>query len=1048
MSEAHPGSLVAPPDLELRRALTRLGPDGSRAYDFLVAACRQVETGGSRVGELAAYAIREGLMSLVALGGQRLTGVGEAAREVVRRSDLAQRGRLSQDGVDEAIASLAATIERPGSNERRLELAVLRVARERPTRATADLLDQFVRVLDTANAGLHAEITADTAEDLYERAVQVVRALFGPITARFAAIDELLAVEQPGQPDVQRLQALVGDERHLLYFFDTVEGAAWFHALSDTPMLTSPPENRWAAGPYVERLAQAEPDLVREWLTLRASEPHNAKQAGDYLWTAQAVRSDIVPVALSLVTGHLAELRVQSGVERFLRLAAPEALAASAGRSLIKQALDALLAKDLGAGDTYLVSEVAAVALRAMRFGDARSWLRVLTYRLCPLAERESALRLRVLIPFDQLNLSPSNTPLELMVALVIAAGAVAGELGLSIDEQLLAASLLPDPLAARVSAHRLNQSLPSAREQAETFILTQIATSDDPTPEELSLLRRLNDGGSDEWPSQLRDALGAPPSSAILDGWASGTDVSAEARRAHFWLVAMPAEVCQAWSETEAALQKLLVPATVDGVLMRPAIAMRVSASTPFSVQALNDLDPLSAARLVGAWSAPENRSFGAPNPRGLASALQSAVAARPDAWMAADPRDVTDALADPIYIGAYIGGLRDSPPTDLAHLEELITVIATLQAEHTENGTVEPAWKTELDTSVQLLVRLSRRVPTSVRDKALDIAITAARARNDGSMFGADTSPLDQAINRFSTRALEAAFMLGESDETMNPKVLELIEESLSLEDLDGLQARAILAPRLARLRHLAPDWFEQQRDLIFGESAPDRLGTRTFDLYLQWGPAYGPFLDEYRDEIGAAIGRIGEHARTQLLHGLLWQLAGYSGDEVLDLLVEHGAEQVSEAGHWLGWALARSSVAPLEPALSLWEAAIARDLPTDAYFGWGWWTTIERFDEDRWLALTAQTLEKGHANVAEADRVATRAARSPSNPHAYTILTRLLEGSPPVWDLETIGEAGLQLLDVATVDPLAWGELQERLLERGFHEAANKAPPHSAA
>jgi hypothetical protein len=38
------------------------------------------------------------------------------------------------------------------------------------------------------------------------------------------------------------------------------------------------------------------------------------------------------------------------------------------------------------------------------------------------------------------------------MAALVIAAGGIAGQLGLSIDEQLLAASLLPDPLAARVS--------------------------------------------------------------------------------------------------------------------------------------------------------------------------------------------------------------------------------------------------------------------------------------------------------------------------------------------------------------------------------------------------------------------------------------------------------------------------------------------------------------------------------------------------------------------------------------------------------------------
>ena len=1037
---------VTSPNAELARALNRLGPEGSRAYDFLLAASEQLSADGTRAGELASYSLREALIALVSLGGERLPGVGETAREVVRRWSLAEDGRLAWDAVGQAVSELIAALEGPGPNERRLESAVARIARERPTRATADLLEQYMRILDAANAALHAEISADAAGELYERALRVVGALFGPITTRFAAIDELLAVEAPGSAEVERLQGLVGDERHLLYFFEKVEGSPWFRALAETSILKSPADARWAAGPYVERIAEVDPDLVRPWLEVRASERLNTKQARDYLWIAQAVRAGVVQIVLSLARTHLSESGVQFGVERFLRLAPLDEVAGSPGRSLVRLALEALLAEDRGAGDVYLAAEVAGIALRAMRNGDAGAWLQVLVHRLRSVADRESPLRLRVLAALDGLQVGPSSTPLELIAAVVVSSADAARELGVSLDDLLSAATLLPEPLATRFTAYVLRGALPDARGLAEAFILDRVSTSDDPTPEELALLRRLNDEPSAGWEKRLRGALGDAPSSETISAWDSGTEVDAGGRRAHYWLVAMPDPIKSAWAEADAGLQKHLGPATLDGVLMRSVTTAPAFLSSPFTVESLNESEPLAAARLVSGWTPPEEESFVGQSRRGLASALHDAVKAKADAWLAAGPQEIVDALVDPRYVDAYLRGLREAPPTNGGRVGELVETISLLQAQHIRDGAVDADWASALDAAVQLLVALtrSRGLPPDAREQALNVAVTAARARHDSSLVGGDHRLVEQAINRRSTRALEAAFIIGDLGDTMSPELLALIEETLLLGGVDGSHGRAILAPRLARLHHVATEWFDERFELVFGARAVDELGRATLDFYLESGSPYRPFLERLRDEITTAVGRIGDAARIHLLHGLLWELPGYPPREVLDLLLEQGTDQVSEAGHWLGWALAQASDVPLDPAIRFWEAAISRELPAAAYFGWGWWATIDRIDDDQWLGLTEQTLQKGDSNIAEADRVATRAARSPHNPSAPRVVARLLEGNPPTWDLEKIGEAGLQLVKTFTGDTHVWHELQERLLERGFHEAANQTQP----
>jgi hypothetical protein len=68
---------------------------------------------------------------------------------------------------------------------------------------------------------------------------------------------------------------------------------------------------------------------------------------------------------------------------------------------------------------------------------------------------------------------------------------------------------------------------------------------------------------------------------------------------------------------------------------------------------------------------------------------------------------------------------------------------------------------------------------------------------------------------------------------------RLLALLDEILELEPPDGLHARAIIVRHLPWLVWAAPDWTSSHWNRLVGDDAPDGLGIRTFDQYLEWGP-----------------------------------------------------------------------------------------------------------------------------------------------------------------------------------------------------------------
>src|SRR5947209_18295903 len=117
-------------------------------------------------------------------------------------------------------------------------------------------------------------------------------------------MDYLVGELEPGPEHVLLLKQRLGDERRLVYLFDTVKGPGWFRALRDDPLLLPPPQRAWTAGPYVARMAQSYPEDVREWLAAVTTSELNDKQTVDLLRIARLVDGDVRVIVRGLAPAH------------------------------------------------------------------------------------------------------------------------------------------------------------------------------------------------------------------------------------------------------------------------------------------------------------------------------------------------------------------------------------------------------------------------------------------------------------------------------------------------------------------------------------------------------------------------------------------------------------------------------------------------------------------------------------------------------------------------------------------------------------------------
>jgi hypothetical protein len=1037
----------ASPDQTLREALRRLGENGVRAELFLDSAAEHLSNQGGLASQHAAYAVREALMSIVKLGGKPPRGMKEAAKEVVRR----WRGDPTSARLGDSIRRLDDVLGGPDPNERRLVQAVAALSRVAPTRATVDLLSQFVIELANANEATHADTPPDltAVTGIYERTCDLLRDLFGPVSLRLSEMDDLVGLQEPGPEDVARLKQRLGEEHRLTYLFDRAEGPGWFRALRDHDLddnlLLPSPDSPWVAGPYVARIAETHPDDVRAWLRSLPT-ALNSKQVGDALRIARTIKVHVVDIVLRLARDHLDSSDVRFQVDGVLRELPPDERDTGPVRSLLHWSLKSVLGGEQGAGDTYMAAGQLQIAVTATAVSNPGAWLEMLSHRGREVAEQVNPVRLRLTYPLTGQGLHAARRPLELISTAVLLGAAASAQAGLRLAERLERMAILPEPLATRVIAQHLLDHLPDTADTAREFIAGRISANERPSPEELALLRRLFDDEVPGIDAAVAAALGeAPAASAQLD------DPLPDAMmRAHRWLVAIPDSVAPDWHSADIAITEQVGAASPDGVLIRVGPAGFVSASSPVALDDLTGLPPLDAAARVAAWRPELGGSFLGPSAEGLAQTLRQAIDADPAGWLVVDPVDLGRALRHPVYITVLLQALREHAADLDLDAERVVTLAELVRSEpwpvEDLGGDLDGpygSWARADDEAIKLLGRLGDlgALHDEVADRAWAQVVDATHQRHDTSPFVDDQErdPVSVAINRPSMRAIEAAFSIGhDAQDVPNEALLSLLDELLQLEGVDGLHGRAMLAVRLPYLRNAAPAWFADREEHIFGDAAPGDLGPATFDLYLEWGRPFGPLVEEQRDRLISALsGQRHEDATQHLLHGLLWRLPGFEASALADILIGAGYSAVSYAGQWLGWALADVEDIDLAPVTELWRELLDRDLDTTAYRGFGWMAVNDRLDQDAWLTLTQETAAEAAGALDEADRVAERAARSPDDARAALIIARLLEDDPEPWDVDRIGARGIEVLN-ATSDGDAAADLRERLLERGFYNA----------
>lgn len=713
---------------------------------------------------------------------------------------------------------------------------------------------------------------------------------------------------------------------------------------------------------------------------------------------------------------------------------------------LVIESLKALLSGDEGGMDLHLAARILEVALSALRLGDQKRWLQALMYQLRDVAARENELRLRAMKPLPELSVDArSRSGLELISAALRDGAEQAIEMGLPPGDVVAVLETLENPLRARFVANYLRERKGAQGAETPKFLLQQIRTNRLPSPEELQLLRETFELGPGGLGSLVREALGPAPSDREIDQIPAEDRLPEELLRPHRWLVAVPEAERGDWREADRRLDERFGGAPADGVIFRVGPARFGGAISPIPLEELALLDPQDAAKRIADWEPSPDRSFLDPSAEGLSNALTELISRNAKSWLRTDPGKIVAALGAPRYVSAYLDGIEKAvDQVEQGQAELLVTAFAGIQSvaevafgEDRDDG---EDWVYAAHRSNRLIRSLKEHglLKQETLELAWELVVAAVRFRGPGS--STDGDPLTRAMGRPWSSALETAVLLADRNGSVDPRLLELFDEVLSLDRGEAEFGRAIIATRLPWIRHVAPEWFADNEETLIGDHVPDRLGALTFAIYLEWGRLQETILVEQRERLIYSLqGSKAEFALRHLLHGLAWGLEGFSPADVADILTGF-PELFSEAAKELGIELREldGPSAELDRAIDLWREALARELPAEAYNGWGWFAINDHLEDATWLDLTLQVAGREDVNLAEPEEIAERAERVMPDPRALRLLSLLLEADPKAWELEQIGAVGLRLLQTGTGDPEVRNELRERLLERGFHDA----------
>jgi hypothetical protein len=1039
--------------------VAEFGDRGQDAVQFLRTARRLVaeDPAGElpRAAAAAAYCVREALQRLLPpeSGRPRWRELSGEVLEAYRRLRTV-RGLPGVDAVGALEQLLTAIGQLEEFKEREQGQHQRRLVGLMETRTGAPPLDaptrEYQRLLGELNRhAVHASVVSvEQVQELLGRALALLRMVFAPFQLRQPELDALAQLQNPSQEDLQRLRLLCSTPHHLSYFMQHVAAPAWLWLLTPLGVLDPPAGGLWPVRFAVEHLAATHPKEVAAWLEDVYARWGGTESGAAYLTVAAR---DCLPAASATL------LRALHDYPRthWIRVQAVSALAVmDPGSDFIDSAAEALL----DPGDEVALTGTARPTIQALCDGmtpdNAGARVELVARKLARSAEAR----------YPWFFASPSGLVDELrdetdrgataLLTGVVAVVRRAGEIGLPTERVLALLEPIPSGLRCRLRAWALYEATDASPEALVTEIAHAIRGRD-PTGDDLRLIQHITQQLSPRrYVESWRDAMGHPPATEEVGRALASREVPQQWQRARLWQPLLPDTVGEAWNTTVSLLSPVLhVP--IREQYLEPSEPPFGWARSPMTKTELERLEVGDAALKIASWRPTGDHLIIA---RELARTLEDLVASDPRAW-ASRPLETLALLRHATYINHYFEGLARTSE-DLSVLGPPLVEAVAFARTHPwapvrlgdDDFDYDPTWAPVDEAGVNLIGRLAERdVDLGGRyDDAWRVVLAAARDRSSGShITSSREDSLETAINRPCTKALEAMLHLVATDfrrdGAVRDEALDVFDEALSLDGWDGAEHRAIIAPRLPFLRHVAPEWVESREPRLLGDDAPEGLGQTTVELALKWGRPDGWLLERHRPAVLRAVRAGSKHALDHALVAMLREVPGYSVEGTWRALADMGALVLSDAGERLARLLMNDPAQPhLDRGALFWEQTLQHpSLSGDAFRGYGWWAEVDALDQARWERMTLLTCQRAEGSLDWCVKVAERCAHEPITPTGLGVLIRLLRGRHEPWDRSQIAEVALGALKASGGDPLlseARERLRAALTDLGYFGAAD--------
>ena len=1054
---------------------SEFGQHGRRAADSLLTARRLLDwakgddTGAPRAGNAIAYCLREVLTEILKAQDDSRQSWRSISREVVDAKQRYQRAH--QSGSDEQrplidllrkIDDLAEFHERESDRERRL-IAVLFDRTGSAPVAGSTSVKKYQRTLHGLNKVVHGSTPygVDQAECTWSECLALLSMLFLP-DVRYRELGRLAKVEQPSVEHVGEVSELVIAAAHLRFFLARIERPVWLDMLTDSGLL-DPPDNGegWPVFVATERLARQYPAAVAHWLNKMYIRLSGDTKCASIIGDAALAIGDIgLPLVARIVHQH-------SAVPDVVRLSWDAARSANPSLDTFESFMD-IVFNQQSSSFAWTFGEIAerfvsgidsSNAMRRLQLlaskirstpGDdiVRSWHEHKPYgSIADRYDERYDERFDVLI---QALMRGSRAALQWVdgSCLLELMDSLPGKIGLRMRLWLLGSTdeidvgLLIEEIAGAIGQRRPNGD--------DLALIDRVVQTADPTHYE------------EHW----RRALGPAPAVENVGRALAADEPHEEWMRVFYWLPLLTGINAGVWEDVLAVLSARYVTCTRELLEIKNERTEGeiIGNDSPFSIDELASLSPEEACRRISGWR-PQQGEWRV-SARGLSETLERVVINNPAHWVR-HPLRIAMALRHPTYIHRYLAAIHATLSNGRAPIDELIRLISLLRTHPWKAAELSPDkfdydthWENVDRATIDLIESLAKEDVgfAGLSNEVWKILKSAVKARSESTEDAVRVrrDPLDTAIGSPWTRALMAAleFMAYEFRNTdcIRPDAFRLLAETLRLDGDAGLYYRAIIALNIGLLRHLAPEWVERNRDLLFGSEAPTGLGQKTVDQALKWGKPDKWLLETFRRGVMDAVCRQVRNALDHYLNAMLWDWEGYSLEEAANFLGSK-PELLSVTGGRLGSLLDSDSAKQIqiERAIQFWRVMIGKPQCVDGLTGFGGFARVAVLDDRQWSDLTLKTLSHTGGRIDEPDLVAERAAGLVPDGTTLEIMDNLVRRSSPSiksngnrdrayyrakWHQQKVEKAAVELLDRSSdlSGSDHYQRLQTALRERG--------------